>query len=1228
MQNHETYLHILESKFLIQSKIALDDTLLSKIVPIIQTPQNNSNSSVKSHISSVQDFYAPYTNYYTTFSTTVISLLERLNITAPGDIIRIEEIYNTPQDPLVYKYYTNLSNYKEYIIESLNNIYSELTYFQAIRNNSHLLDTINNMSPILSLAGKTEHSQSNQIDTLDASSYFDLMSWIQCNSEHSRHWVFRTPLPTSSSSTNLLELIKSTLQDSESTNINSPNTNSPSTNSIIAFCDNSSAIRGLSMPLLSTTSSNKSNKGITEYQEITALVHPTLTAETHNYPSYYHPFQGAATGVGGRIRDSLATGCGSISSASLTGYSINNLELLRVASNGASDYANKIGEPCIGGFLRFHTMFEKPIMFSAGLGFLKDSHRYYPTSHTPEAGDFLVKVGPPAFKIGFGGSVMSSVDNTSSEGDMTAIQRGDPYNGNKVARFLETLALLPEPIIKKIHDQGAGGLANVITELLDGWDAIINLADLPAAEGMNSLECWISEYQEQMVFICSPNAIPQLKSIAAKEGVLLHTIGTILPSKTSTIQFNLVSNQTYDFHYDSIGKHVATHHPNAFYSSQLQEIHHAAQPQPHTLIHTQTPTTNPITNPISLDDNIKIFFQKYHTHSKDQLVCQEAPLERAFKCHLTNKVDRSVGGSVVQQSCIGPYSLPLSNYAITRVSTLSPGGILSAIGENIYIGQPISTWIDKTVCELLCNIIAIPNLSLLSIKLSGNWMLNAKSPECLQVLYYGVLHLVARLKSLQLAIDGGKDSLTMSMKTSEKGTITSPPTLVLTSYSLVQEIDITSRVSPIINHNRYKTSTIYYIDFLNLLETDINAFQTEFALIQSLIAEGAVLAVHDGSTVTDILEEMAVASGTGLFVTKSNLPLLQECIFHHHYLVIQINDLQISRLSNNWHYIAILEPSNTERNITYKETQEFQPLETIFQQRMKPSLELDTCAFPYKMDYKPYKYKWPTISESTMSNILAPGISSNPSTPSNLIKIAIIRDEGSNSHREMAAAFLQFSNVSVLDFTINELLTSQQAQAALLECRGIVFVGGFAYGDVLGSGRATAMIMRDKLAHLWEPIFQDANRFVLGVCNGCQILVEYGLLGDKVAMARNKSGKFESRWLPVKYKTPISNTDAQLGIWVAHGEGRFILTPGWQDTLEPLGTYITSHYPGNPNGSDANIIGLKSKFANHYVIMPHPERSLFKWQCEWIPPGESSKYEGNYTPWIEFFQNLIQSIAS
>jgi len=231
---------------------------------------------------------------------------------------------------------------------------------------------------------------------------------------------------------------------------------------------------------------------------------------------------------------------------------------------------------------------------------------------------------------------------------------------------------------------------------------------------------------------------------------------------------------------------------------------------------------------------------------------------------------------------------------------------------------------------------------------------------------------------------------------------------------------------------------------------------------------------------------------------------------------------------------------------------------------------------------------------------------------------------------------MQINCVICKDFTINELIQASSNGnregidkiKEFMGCNGFVFVGGFAYGDVLGSGVATALIMKIKLSHIFDKIFADSNKFVLGVCNGCQILVEYGLFGSNVHMTHNLSRKFECRWLSVNYRLPISKMNAKLGIWVAHGEGRFILDAGWADDNEILGTYQNKCYPFNPNGSDENAIGLKRKNFNHYCIMPHPERSLFKWQAEYIPEIENAKYSGKYTPWIEFFYNLINNVDS
>ena len=1079
------------------------------------------------------------------------------------------------------------------------------------------------------------------------------MTWIQCNSEHSRHWVFHTPIITESGTSTLLDMIKSTLYY-KSPNASSNTSSIPITNSLIAFCDNSSAITGFTSNILVSTFQDQENSSQSIHSQsihsqsihsqsnpnnfiftsIESLCHPCLTAETHNYPTYYHPFQGAATGEGGRIRDSLATCRGSISSASLIGYSINNIVLLKDASNGASDYANKQGEPCIGGFLRWHLFFEKPIMFSAGVGFLKDTHLYSP-EYAPSPGDYLIKIGSPAMKIGFGGSIMSSVSNNSADTDMTAIQRGDPYNANKVTRFLEYLALLEKPLIKKIHDQGAGGLANVVTELLDGWDCEIDISILPQAMGMNPLECWLSEYQEQMVCICPASNYPILESLASREGVLIHTLGTILPTHESRIFF-----KNYTYHYNRISNDYNIN----YHSSILQTI----AEQSNTEQWNTEQSNKEQSNRQEYLESIKALFQNYHSCSNsndleksDITGCHESLLERSFKSHLTNKIDRSVTGCIVQQSCIGAYSIPLSNYSITRLSPLSQNGILSAIGENIFVGQSISHWIDKTICELLANLAGVPHLELHKIKLSGNWMLNAKSVECMFILYEGIKYLTQRLKSLNLAIDGGKDSLSMSMET-PNGTITSPPSLVLTSYSVILEADIQSRVSPLLNKTTTTPTTknpttiepfnleplhtlLYYIDILELMNADIQStqFLEEWNNLQAYSNQNIILALHDGSNVHDILEEMAVVSGIGIEISRNQLTKLSNnCIFQHHYIVIQINQEHTNKLTSYWHYLGKTSKDNF---ITYLETTEFIPLETIFKERNKLSQQLDISKIPYELQYQPMTYKWPNINNFTITKMRSQFDNNTLNNNINKqLKIAIIRDEGSNSHREMASAFLQFANVICYDITMNELITNaEDNQKRLLACNGLVFVGGFAYGDILGSGRATALIMRHRLGSLFDTIFQDPSKFVLGVCNGCQILIEYRLMGDKVSMTYNKSGKFESRWLPVKYKTPITNTDSQLGIWIAHGEGRFCLKDGWMDELDIIGTYSSHHYPYNPNGSSHDVIGLKSTKAKHYVIMPHPERSLFKWQCEWIPEKEKNRYPGNYTPWIEFFYELL-----
>jgi phosphoribosylformylglycinamidine synthase len=1167
----------ISSYYLIQlqtGKQLLLDEILQKLFKTV-------SSNIQIHDDIV--FFAPFINFYTTFSTTVIQILEKLKLVEPNSLIRFEPIYlanSTLPDPLIYKFFSSKTNYIKDLQNILNrndnNIFQPISYYPE-------LDSYTNT--LLPARLKPEHQ--------DTFSYFDIMSWIQCNSEHSRHWVFRTPLSNGST---LLNMIKNTLEHNPWI----------TENSIIAFSDNSSAIRGIETPVMVYKTGNQDIK---IYDIKTVVCHPCLTAETHNYPTYYHPFQGAATGVGGRIRDSLATGCGSVSLASLTGYSVNSTTLLVKASNGASDYANKIGEPCVGGYLRYHSKFEKPIMFSAGLGFIKDSHLYNGRDETlAKPGDIIVKIGPPAFKIGFGGSIQSSVTNTATDNDMTAIQRGDPYNGNKVARFLEYLALLDTPIIKKIHDQGAGGLGNVTTELLDGYDAIIDIEHLPAAIGMDTLEIWLSEYQEQMVFICTNENYPKLVELANSEGVLIYKLGTLLDTRNSTI--TIKRKRTFEYDSELVADTNLWNYK--FTYNQMNKLEYLHQ------------YSKPLQNISSVIERVQdeSIFSKYHKHDYND-GCSESALEKSFKFHLTNKIDRCVGGCVVQQSCIGPFGIPMSNYSIVRVSTVSSGGILSAIGENIYVGQCINSWIDKTVIELLCNLVGVSGVVLNETKLSGNWMTYSKSEECLDVLYKGVSRLCYLLEKFGLAIDGGKDSLTMSMKQCNDridNLIISPPSLVLTSYSQITEESIEKRVTPLLRN--IENTKLWYINVMNLMlnsDVDIVKVIELFEMVQKGITNGDILAVHDGSNVLSIVEEMAVCSYVNIEGVGPK-GWNNECIYENHYLVVQTRE---NVNLPDWKTVGYIIgcKNNSEPSFCYK------TLSSIFKERNKLSLLLDTSSI--------MNYKNPIFDDLLYFNPI--GMYNWPKKPILLpldkpilknVKIVIIRDEGSNSHREMAAAFKQFAGVVCSDITINDLLIGNEVtHSGFLDNNIYVFVGGFSYGDVLGSGVATALIMRERLNEIFDKIFNDARKVILGVCNGCQILVEYGLFGENVKMARNLSGKFECRFLPVKYTLDDSVlTGSTLGIWVAHGEGRFKLSDGWDNNNAVIGVYSKKEYPFNPNGSDHGVIGLKSKKMKHYVIMPHPERSLFKWQCEYIPDEEkeNDKYPDKYTPWYEFFSDIIK----
>ena len=1012
----------------------------------------------------------------------------------------------------------------------------------------------------------------------------------------------------------MFDLVKSTLTENPKAQ----------QNSLVAFSDNSSTVKSCVMEPANYLTRTGIGASAKWHQSVVASgMNPCLTAETHNFPTYYHPFEGANTGIGGRIRDNLAVGCGSLSSGSWSGYSMSDLKMVLAASDGASNYANKVGEPLLGGYLRWHPMFAKPILYTAGVGWISDDRLLTPATKV-QPGDLVIKVGPQAFKIGLGGSLMSSVDNqaTGQQDALTAVQRGDPYEGNKVIRFCEYLATQRgTPLIHKIHDQGAGGLGNVVKELVEPYSAQIDLSRLPHAPGMTTLECWLSEYQEQMLFTAPDSSLDELERLAAREGCGLYVLGRILPDKEEEpcIHLTCVHGERYDFYYKRLADQPEL--ANRFnpilaeYQKPLVE---------NRLLFTGTDTPNP--------EGVFAITTKARTYGLEHIRPQQD-----LKLWLTTKIDRSVGGCVIQQSHVGPYGLPMSDYGILAANPDGSGGWqVSALGENIWVGQTPLEFANKCIAELVGNLSGsgIQDLSL--VKLSANWMWYIKSPEYCDLMIQSAQALVEGLRALDLSIDGGKDSLSMSIDMPDGERIVSPPTLVLAGYASIPSW--TRRVTPVLSHAL--ESFMWALDLMQLLGHSMTGdgpdkVNAVLGWIFTGVRDGSILAIHDGDSISEVVEEMCLVSKHGIaseFDLSSeskhcrykNDPLV---VYREHWLVWQSakeppQDLLVA--SHGVKKIGRVLPNS--REIYSCDGAWITRCNNLFRDRMQTTLhQMPILQSAKYLDYRPWEYRWsdevlarlPTAEEARQIGCGR--------------KVAIIRDMGSNSHREMAAVFVALGCQDVLDITINDLIADNLACQKLLDCDGIVFVGGFAYGDVLGSGNATAQVIRTRpeLLSVIQQISQDPHKFILGVCNGAQIILALGLMPTPVKLVANQSERFESWFLPV-----VMPDGQQLGIWCAHGEGKFVFpTENTLSGIELVGKYTSPEYPANPNGSQLNAIGVRTsknieewQGADIIAIMPHPERSVFKHQCEYIPPEFiSESQQSPFTPWIEFFADLFNS---
>ncbi len=1075
-----------------------------------------------------------------------------------------------------------------------------------------------------------------------------------CNNEHSRHGFFKGNLIIDGKTMErtLMEIIKTPWQKNPG-------------NSLIAFYDDSSAIQGQEIVTLIPRKPGECSA----FDLAKVLYHLTLTAETHNFPSGVAPFPGAETGTGGRIRDNQVVGRGGLVIAAGAAYCVDNLhipryelpwedewlhpsslapplEILIQASNGASDYGNKFGEPVICGFARSCGIelpdgrrgWFKPIMYTVGAGQIDGRHI---KKGDPKKGMLMIQVGGPAYRIGVGGGPASSMiqgENTE-ELDFNAVQRGDAQMEQKVNRLFRTCVELGDdnPFVSP-HDLGAGGDCNALTELAGTAGAHIELRDIPLGDkSLSVVEYWRNESQERNVFLIWPDRFNQIKRICEREGIPYANVGTITDDGWLTL---------YDKSDDSTSVRLP-----------LEDILKAPQK---TFELKRIP---PKRMPLMLPESITF---------KEALERVLRLVSVGSKRFLTNKVDRSVTGLVAQQQCVGPNQITLCDYAVIAQSHFGLSGVALALGE-----QPIKGLISPNamarlaIAEALLNIVGANITKLEDIKFSANWMLAAKLPGEGVWLYDAALALEHICKKLGIAPDGGKDSLSMAAKTqAPDGTgqiVKGPGQLVISAYAPMN--DITCKVTPDL---KKPGSTLVFIDLAlgkNRLGgsalaqvfkqvgndcpdvEDVNLFANVFRAIQELVEKGLILSVHDrsdGGLIVTLLE-MAFAGNVGLRVDLQTYTNPIAAFFNEEPgLVIECEKLdqvrEIFRAQGiGFQTIGKVAPQdNLEIAIQCNGKEvlnNYMPyLRKIWEEtssqidRLQANPEcvaeesevnaLLVTPPPYRLRFEP---------EPTPENLL---------TAANKPKVAILRTEGSNGDREMTSAFY-LAGFDVWDVTISDLLSGK---ASLDDFRGIAFVGGFTYADVLDAAKGWAGVIRfnKKLVEQFQYFYERPDTFSLGVCNGCQFMALLGwvpwsgLSGkEQPRFIKNTSERFESRFAAV---TVMPNPaimlkgmeGSTLGIWIAHGEGHCFFPDNLvqikviEEDLAPLrfvgpDGYCALKYPFNPNGSLAGITALCSPNGRHLAMMPHPERTFLKWQWPWMPEDWQDNLKAS--PWLKLFQN-------
>lgn len=1066
----------------------------------------------------------------------------------------------------------------------------------------------------------------------------EVFGFSQVNSEHCRHKIFNGTfiIDGKEKELTLFQLIKKTSKEN-------PNY------LVSAYKDNVAFIKGPRVEQFAP-----SRQDIPDYftiEDFDSVI--SLKAETHNFPTTVEPFNGAATGGGGEIRDRLAGGKGSLPLAGTAVYITSYprldkgrtwekkfearpwlyqtpAEILIKASDGASDFGNKFGQPLIGGsvltFEHFENNkkfgFDKVIMLAGGVGYGKEKDSQKERLST---GDKIVLLGGDNYRIGMGGAAVSSV-TTGELGnalELNAIQRSNPEMQKRVMNAIRAMVESDENPIVSIHDHGAGGHLNCFSELLEDTGGTIEIDQLPIGDPtLSDKEIISNESQERMGIAIHSADVDTLKRIAERERAPMYVVGTATGDK----QFKFI---------DKVKKTRPVE----------LAMNHLFGSSPKTILQDKT---------ADIDYQELNYNESQLTEYLEQVLQLEAV---ACKDWLTNKVDRSVTGRVATQQTCGPIQLPLNNVSVMALDFNSNKGVATGIGH-----APGAALIDPVagsklaIAEAMLNIIWAPlTHGIKGVSLSANWMWPAKHEGENARLYAAVEAVSDFACQLGINIPTGKDSLSMTQKypatNGHKGEVVySPGTVIISAVGEVS--DIRQTVSPALEP--VAGTKIIYIDFskdklhlggssfaqvINQLGshaptvTDGGYFIRAFEAVQYLIKHNLILAGHDissGGLITTLLEMCFSVPGIGMKLDLATLggDLVKILFSENPGVLIQVKDNKATQFltQTNIDFKVIGEVTQT-RELLLPNNQ--WSIDHLREKWFRTSYLLDNIQRPMGHAETRKENIFKQVLEYTFQprfngKFATYGIDPKRRTPTGL-KAAIIREKGVNGDREMAYA-LYLAGFDVKDVHMTDLMSGRED---LKDIKMIVFVGGFSNSDVLGSakGWAGAFLYNPKAKASLDEFYSRPDTLSLGVCNGCQLMMELGLVYRDMEMIshpkmhHNGSGKFESTFvnisIPKNNSVMLSSYEgAQLGVWLAHGEGMFKLKD--QTNYKIAATFTYPEYPGNPNDSDFAVAALHSIDGRHLAIMPHIERTLFAWN--W-PYYTRDKKQDEVGPWIEAFVN-------